>query len=480
MAVHALSWDTLIAKLQNHYAPTLSHIAQHYAFWQCIQKDTETISQFLASLRTAATQCKFPYDSLLEQFVCGVQAIRIKQRLLACSDINLQMAMDEARAAELSDRSMAEIQKCQQYISPITRIFLIDELAPLDDLEEDQVNRLKTQPSGPSQARGSVIGHINDVEFGIAVLNATVIDGPDEDITSVEAKITNIPWNLGPVMRVLVSILSPIYWITAKEIGEAVNGFSLTSAVFKRETQVEFATGELVRMTHVARGLDSDGYLLLDVVISGHILPLQSTADVNVKDYTEDYIQTGPGQLYAYSTRLFSIDGVSLPYTWNHTITYDQNRGKMPFLVETLQASSIKTEYSPHEEALTFKIAASITKGDHSNQCPDGFLLDSSGPYCSDEDECITQKPCSHICHNVVGTYYCSCPKGLTISADGRACQDIDECALGRHSCMIGQDCENVIGSYRCVIQCGIGFRRTPDGLSCQDVNECQESHPCH
>ncbi|KAL7984810.1 hypothetical protein Chor_003380, partial [Crotalus horridus] len=283
---------------------------------------------------------------------------------------------------------------------------------------------------GPSHARGSVIGHINDVEFGIAFLNATVIDGPDEDITSVEAKITNIPRNLGPVMKVLVSILSPIYWITAKEIGEAVNGFSLTSAVFKQETQVEFATGlllkstgELLRMTHVARGLDSDGSLLLDVVISGHILQLQSTDDVNVKDYTEDYIQTGPGQLYAYSTRLFSIDGVGIPYTWNHTITYNQNRGKMPFLVETLQASSIKTEYSPHEEALTFKIDASITKGDHSNQCPHGFSLDSSGPYCSDEDECITQKPCPHICHNVVGTYYCSCPKGLTISADGRACQ---------------------------------------------------------
>ncbi|XP_034265503.1 hemicentin-1 isoform X1 [Pantherophis guttatus] len=344
-----------------------------------------------------------------------------------------------------------------------------------------QISRCNIQacPGGPSHARGSVIGHINDVEFGIAFLNATVIDGPDEDITSIEAKITNIPWNLGPVMRVLVSILSPIYWITAKEIGEAVNGFSLTSAVFKRETQVEFATGEQVRMSHVARGLDSDGSLLLDVVISGHILQLQSTADVNVKDYTEDYIQTGLGQLYAYSTRLFSIDGVSLPYTWNHTITYDPNRGKMPFLVETLQASSIKTEYNPHEEALTFKIAASITKGDHSNQCPNGFSLDSSGPYCSDEDECTTQKPCSHICHNVVGTYYCSCAKGLTISADGRACQDIDECALGRHSCLVGQDCENIIGSYRCVVQCGIGFRRTPDGLSCQDVNECQESHPC-
>lgn len=45
-------------------------------------------------------------------------------------------------------------------------------------------------------------------------------------------------------MRKLVSILSPVYWTTAKEIGEAMNGFTLTDAVFKRETQVEFATGE--------------------------------------------------------------------------------------------------------------------------------------------------------------------------------------------------------------------------------------------
>ncbi|XP_053098888.1 hemicentin-1 isoform X3 [Hemicordylus capensis] len=350
---------------------------------------------------------------------------------------------------------------------------------PGDNSQISKCN-IQTCPGGPQRARGSVIGNINDVEFGIAFLNATIIDSPDLVTRRIQAKITNIPRSLGPAMRVLVSILSPIYWTTAKEIGEAVNGFSLTNAVFKRETQVEFATGEILRMTHIARGLDSDGSLLLDVVIGGYILQLQSSAADNVKDYTEDYIQTGPGQLYAYSTRLFTIDGVSVPYTWNHTITYDQNYGRMPFLVETLQASSVETEYNPLEEALTFKIHASIMKGDHSNQCPTGFGLDTAGPYCSDEDECTSHNPCSHTCHNAMGTYYCSCPKGLTISADGRACQDIDECALGRHSCHTGQDCENVIGSYHCVVRCGIGFRRTSDGLSCQDVNECQESSPCH
>ncbi|XP_067156720.1 hemicentin-1 [Apteryx mantelli] len=348
--------------------------------------------------------------------------------------------------------------------------------------DSSQISRCNIQacPGGPPRAKGSVIGNINGIEFGVAFLNATVTDGPDSEARIIQAEITNVPRSLGAAMRKLVSILSPVYWTTAKEIGEAVNGFTLTDAVFKRETQVEFATGEILRMTHIARGLDSDGALLLDVVVSGHVLQLQSLAAINVKDYTEDYIQTGPGQLYAHSTRLFTIDGVSVPYTWNHTITYDHTRGKMPFLVETLHASSITTEYNPLEETVAFKIHASIAKGDRSNQCPPGFVLDSAGPYCSDEDECAVRNPCSHACHNAVGTYYCSCPKGLTISADGRTCQDVDECALGGHTCRAGQDCENTIGSYRCVVRCGNGFRRTADGFSCQDVNECQESNSCH
>uniref|UniRef100_A0A8C9UE41 Hemicentin 1 n=1 Tax=Serinus canaria TaxID=9135 RepID=A0A8C9UE41_SERCA len=342
-----------------------------------------------------------------------------------------------------------------------------------------------TVQGGPARAKGSIIGNINDVEFGIAFLNATVMDSPDSD-TRIKAPRFSVVFPSGPAMRKLVSILSPVYWTTAKEIGEAMNGFTLTDAVFKRETQVEFATGEILRMTHVARGLDTDGALLLDVVVSGHVLQLQSVADVSLKarvvlqDYTEDYIQTGPGQLHAHSTRLFAADGVSVPYTWNHTITYDPSKGRMPFLVQTLRAASITTEYHPLQEAVAFKIQASIAKGDRSNQCPAGFALDSSGPYCSDEDECAVGNPCSHTCHNAVGSYYCSCPKGFTISADGRTCQDIDECALGGQSCHAGQDCENVPGSFRCVLRCGSGFRRTPDGFSCQDVDECQSgSHQC-
>ncbi|KAL4635075.1 hemicentin-1 [Arapaima gigas] len=348
--------------------------------------------------------------------------------------------------------------------------------------DSSQLSRCNIQacPGGPQHARGSIIGNINDMDFGIAIINATVTDGEEDGGRIIEATISNVPRNLGPAMRKIISILNPVYWTTAKELGEAMNGFSLTRGVFRRETQVEFATGEILRMTHVARGLDADGALLFDIVINGHILQLPSNSEISVKDYSEDYIQTGPGQLYALSTRMFTIDRVSMPYSWNHTVTYEPSKGKMPFLVETLRAFAIKADYRPLEELLEYKIQATISKGDRSNQCPDGFHLDPAGPYCADVNECVVGNPCSHTCHNAMGTYYCSCPRGLTISADGKTCQDIDECALREHLCRGGQDCENTIGSYRCVMRCGRGFRRTVDGLSCQDINECQESSPCN
>lgn len=120
---------------------------------------------------------------------------------------------------------------------------------------------------------------------------------------------------------------------------------------------------------------------------------------------------------------MFSIDKESVPYSWNHTITYDPSRGKMPFLVQMLHATAISTLYHPLEEVLEYRIQASISKGERtgvdkadgkeyiinitevfvfllffgtfviqmrcnvagerSNQCPQGFTLVSAGPYCA-------------------------------------------------------------------------------------------------
>ncbi|KAG8556198.1 hypothetical protein GDO81_017962 [Engystomops pustulosus] len=333
---------------------------------------------------------------------------------------------------------------------------------------------------GAQFIRGTLSGTINDLDFGIAFLNGNITKFPDSHSIKIKAQYNNVPKSLGPSMRNLASILNPIYWTVAREIEEAINGFTLTGGEFIRESQVEFATGEVLRITHTARGLDADGFLILDTVVKGYILQLQSSTDIMLKDYTEDYVQTGLGQLYAYSTRMFYLDGVSVPYAWNHTVSYDPSHGKMPFMVEILRVSSVETDYNPLEETLDFEMHASISKGDFDNQCPLGFSYDLSGLYCEDDDECVAHNPCSHTCHNIMGSYYCSCPKGLMSSADGRTCHDIDECTLEDAVCRKNEECRNTIGSYSCILKCGVGFRPSTNALDCKDINECKESNPCH
>jgi len=48
-------------------------------------------------------------------------------------------------------------------------------------------------------------------------------------------------------------------------------------------------------MTHLARGVDVNGTLTVDVVMSGQVPRLADNVQVTVLPYTEQYIQTGPG-----------------------------------------------------------------------------------------------------------------------------------------------------------------------------------------
>ncbi|XP_076437197.1 uncharacterized protein LOC143276534 [Babylonia areolata] len=78
--------------------------------------------------------------------------------------------------------------------------------------------------------------------------------------------------------------------------------------------------------------------------------------------------------------------------------------------------------------------------------------------------------------------YTCQCPRGWTGKvattsntdrpmANGRQCIDDNECTLS-NQCRYNSDCENTLGSYRCV--CKPGYRQVDD-FTCVDVNECEE-----
>ncbi|XP_069842937.1 hemicentin-2 [Dendropsophus ebraccatus] len=329
-----------------------------------------------------------------------------------------------------------------------------------------------------TRVRASLIGIVNDQDFGLSALSANMTENPQTRATTISSSIENIPSSIGPLMKVLISMIAPLYWSAAFPSDGTINGFSLTKGVFRKESQVEFATGEQLRITHIARGLDSDGTLWFDIVINGFVPESLASSDIVLQEFTETYVQTGAGQINAWASPTFTKDGSFLSLRCNHTVEYNPTLGRQIKNAQRLYVNSIRSSYLPELEELQFQLTASLQGGLNGGACPGGFIQ-SGDSYCTDIDECDLRRPCSHICQNILGSFSCSCPTGYSLGMDNRNCRDVDECRLGSHQCPSGQECINTPGSYRCLLRCGPGFRPNAEGTSCEDVDECIQSSPC-
>ncbi|XP_040387830.1 hemicentin-2 isoform X3 [Cygnus olor] len=312
----------------------------------------------------------------------------------------------------------------------------------------------------PRRVRGSLIGMINTREFGVATLNASVLEEPRSGTTAIRTSISGVPRHVGPLMRVLVTLMAPVYWSFTHAGGDVPSGILLTRGVFRHKSQVEFGTGDLLHITHLAQGADASGTLLLDSVVSGSVPESIGEATLLLQDFSERYVQTGAGRFSGGSVQSFLQDGRLARARCNHTIEYEPTHGPQPQRVRHIQAREVQASFDPASEELSFQLSTSLDAGD---RCPPGFVLDPQQLHCLDINECAKgSHACRYnqICENTMGTHRCVCPRGYRSLGTAWPCLDINECLQFPPPCAF--ECRNLRGSYECL--CPPGTALLPEG----------------
>ncbi len=99
--------------LKQHFDTEPVVIAERFQFYQRTQSSSESVSEFLASVRMLAARCKFGTflsEALHDRLVCGLTSESIQKTLLAKKNLTLKAALETALGMEYAAKKAREMK----------------------------------------------------------------------------------------------------------------------------------------------------------------------------------------------------------------------------------------------------------------------------------------------------------------------------------------------------------------------------------
>ena len=108
-----LTFEEIDKRVTTHFNPKPSPIVKRFDFNTRIQSDSESVADFVASLRKITEHCEygtFLNDMLRDRLVCVIYDKRVQRRFLQESKLTYKQALDLALAAEAAAKDAKRLQ----------------------------------------------------------------------------------------------------------------------------------------------------------------------------------------------------------------------------------------------------------------------------------------------------------------------------------------------------------------------------------
>ena len=101
----------IVQKLKNHYDPAPLEITESFHFGMRNQLADESISDYIVALKKLSIHCnygEFLNRALRDSFVCGLNSVKIQNKLLKTQSLTFDIVCNIAISMELAEKNSRE------------------------------------------------------------------------------------------------------------------------------------------------------------------------------------------------------------------------------------------------------------------------------------------------------------------------------------------------------------------------------------